>query len=400
MKKTRLLLISFYFRPDLSAGSFRTTALVNALVELNDPTLEIDIITTLPNRYISFSADACELEKCGSVTIHRIKLPAHKSGMLDQAKAFFYFAKSALSISKKLSYDLVFATSSRLMTAFLGSLISSRSSVPLYLDIRDIFVETLNDVLPRKLTIFLAPLFSLVERLSFKKATHINIVSPGFECYFKKKYPSQPLSCFTNGIDDSFLDCSGMYGIDNSSNYNQLTILYAGNIGESQGLHLIIPHLAKLLEKKVRFKIFGDGGRKVRLEAAIAEHDVINVELHPPISRSALINEYINADVLFLHLNDYDAFKKVLPSKIFEYAALGKPIWAGVGGYAAEFLISEVSNAAVFPPCNAHQAINEFFKLNINSLPRDGFVKKYSRKTIMKSMAVDILSVINLRKRS
>jgi len=33
----------------------------------------------------------------------------------------------------------------------------------------------------------------------------------------------------------------------------------------------------------------------------------------------------VDADVLFLHLNAYKAFEKVLPSKIFEYAATGRP---------------------------------------------------------------------------
>ena len=69
-----------------------------------------------------------------------------------------------------------------------------------------------------------------------------------------------------------------------------------------------------------------------------------------PVKRDELIEIYQSADVLFLHLNDFDAFKKVLPSKIFEYAATGKPIWAGVAGYAAEFITSKIENSAVFFP--------------------------------------------------
>ena len=42
--------------------------------------------------------------------------------------------------------------------------------------------------------------------------------------------------------------------------------------------------------------------------------------------------------ILFIHLNAYPAFEKVLPSKIFEYAATGKPILAGVSGYSADFI--------------------------------------------------------------
>lgn len=52
---------------------------------------------------------------------------------------------------------------------------------------------------------------------------------------------------------------------------------------------------------------------------------------------------YANADVLFLQLNDFDSFKTALPSKLVEYAAMGRPIWADVVGGAATLLQQEVS---------------------------------------------------------
>ena len=49
----RILFLSYYFRPDLSAGSFRSSALVQELV--SQPNSEVDVFTTKPNRYASFS---------------------------------------------------------------------------------------------------------------------------------------------------------------------------------------------------------------------------------------------------------------------------------------------------------------------------------------------------------
>src|SRR5205807_8509089 len=95
---------------------------------------------------------------------------------------------------------------------------------------------------------------------------------------------------------------------------------------------------------------------------------------------------------LFLHLNDYDAFKTVLPSKIFEYAALGKPIWAGVAGYSAAFLRDEVTNVAVFTPCAADEALAAFEQLTIQDAPRTQFVEKFSRRTLMREMAANIVA--------
>jgi len=397
MAEQRILALSFYYRPDLSAGSFRTTALVESLLEQPSSEVKIDVITTLPNRYSSFSSQAPERETGERLSIRRIKLPPHQSGKLDQAKAFIRFAREASEVAKGKQYDLVYATSSRLMTAALGAWIARRGNSPLYLDIRDIFVNTIKDVLSKKVAFVLEPLFSVIERWSINRAAHVNLVSMGFEPYFKARYPMRTFSYFTNGIDEEFMLQDSMAGHESRAENRPIRVLYAGNMGEGQGLHAIIPAVARRLSGRASFKLIGDGGRRPHLEKALAESGADNVELAAPMPREELIKEYLNADVLFLHLSDYDAFKKVLPSKIFEYAAMGKPIWAGVSGYAAQFLHEEVSNAAVFHPGNAEQALQVFDQLDISDTPRETFVKKYSRKTIMRAMAEDVLGCMRQR---
>lgn len=387
-----ILFLSFYYQPDLSAGSFRNTALVKALLAQLPKGSRVDVITTLPNRYSTFSAAALEYEEADGVSIHRIALPSHQSGMLDQSKAFLSFARQASRLASGKEYDLVYASSSRLMTAALGAWIVQRKKLPLYLDIRDIFVDTIKDVLPRKLAIVMKPVFSLVERWTVRRATKINVVSEGFVPYFRERYGELNLSRFTNGIDEEFLhvqptdaDCS------NPAN-KPPTILYAGNMGEGQGLHTIIPGFAERLVGKANFKLVGAGGRLDQLKQTMDSKPSPNVSINAPVQRSELIAEYQQADVLFLHLNDYDAFKKVLPSKLFEYAAMGKPILAGVSGYAAEFVERYIDNAAVFPPCDVEGAVAALDKLNLQTRPRTAFVNQFSRQNIMNKMASDVIS--------
>lgn len=384
----RILVLSFYFQPDLCAGSFRCSALIEQLKKYDD--CEIEVITTLPNRYASFSAEALQLEKVENTTIHRVELPSHKSGMLDQIKAFYTYYREVLKITKKEDYDLVFATSSRLFTAFLGARIADKKGIPLYLDIRDIFVDTIKDVLSSKISLFAKPIISLIEKYTFQRAQRINLVSRGFNGYFERRYPNIEYRWFTNGIDKEFIDAK-LNKQTAISNQSILKVLYAGNMGEGQGLHTILPHLAKSLKGRVEFTAIGDGGRKSELETQLKLNDVTNVKILPPMNRTELISSYQNADILFLHLNDYPAFKKVLPSKIFEYAALGKPILAGVSGYSAEFLNSEVENSVVFEPGNHQQAKQVLETLNLENTNRDGFITKYSRTNIMSQMASDII---------
>lgn len=391
----KILLLSFYFEPDLSAGSFRATALVKELVQAMPVGSHVDVVTTLPNRYKTFSVKALQREERPGVTINRFSLPGHKSGMLDQAKAFLAFARQVLRYVKSREYDLVFVTSGRLMSAVLGAWIARRKKTLLYLDIRDIFVDTIKDVLPRHLTLLTQPFFSGLERWACCRAATVNLVSQGFAGYFASRYDGQRFLYFTNGIDDEFINAAPSKAALPSKMDGQITVLYAGNIGEGQGLHVVIPELAKRMRQmRVHFRIIGDGGRRKALQEALVASGVKNVELLEPVQRNQLIKAYQEADVLFLHLNDYEAFKKVLPSKLFEYAAMGKPVWAGVSGYAAEFVRSEIDNAVVFHPCNVAEAEEVFTRLRLGETPRIEFLHKYSRVNIMREMALDIVKLV------
>jgi len=388
----RILILSFYYHPDLSAGSFRTSALVKALLEQLPTDAHIDIITTLPNRYNSFCSDAPGYEAHPRFSVHRIALPAHRSGMVDQSKAFLTYGRGVLKLVNSKQYDLVYATSSRLMTAVLGGLVARRLRTLLYLDIRDIFVDTINDVFPSKMASLAGPLFSIFESWVIRSACKVNLVSAGFLPYFKSRYPKQLFSLFTNGIDEEFVSEQPI--TQTVAGEGVLTVLYAGNMGEGQGLHTIVPALAKRFEGRLRFRLIGDGGRRKQLADAIAAENCSNVALLPPIGRTALIDEYKAADILFLHLNDYEAFKKVLPSKLFEYAALGKPIWAGVAGYASDFVNENITNAVTFKPCCVDEACTAFRKLRLNTKPRQEFVGRFSRVNIMQAMASDVIQTV------
>jgi len=235
-------------------------------------------------------------------------------------------------------------------------------------------------------------LLTRVESWTMRRAARINLVSRGFEGYFRKHYGASSLAWFTNGIDAEFLTAAPP-AVARVAGDMRTLVLYAGNIGEGQGLHEILPPLALALRKRARFVVVGDGGRRALLERALAAQGVDNVELRVPVSRTALIDAYRAADVLFLHLGSHAAFEKVLPSKLFEYAALGKPILAGVAGYAARFIHEEIGNAAVFAPCNVAAALIAFDSLELMDHPRPEFVAKYARVNIARAMADDVLKL-------
>ncbi|MCD6225322.1 MAG: glycosyltransferase family 4 protein [Deltaproteobacteria bacterium] len=385
----KILILTFYYKPDLCAGSFRSSAFINALRPLLKENDSVDVITTMPNRYKTFRREAASVEIDGNINIIRIQLPPHKSGFFDQARAFFTYFVRTLKYIKGRDYDVVFATSSRLFTAFLGAVISRMKSARLYLDIRDIFTDTMKSLLSPPISRAVLPILLLVERFTISTADKVNFVSEGFRGYFENIAPEKEFLFFTNGIDEEFVGIS----FEKEKSTEKKIITYAGNIGQGQGLEKIIPPIAKMTENENEFRIIGDGGMRSVLEENLKKQGVTNVVMYDPVGREDLIKFYRQSDYLFLHLNDCAAFEKVLPSKIFEYAATGKPIIAGVSGFAGKFIRENVENAAVFKPCDHEDFLSKFKLLNGERQYRNEFVRHNTSAFIMRQMARDFMGV-------
>ena len=127
----------------------------------------------------------------------------------------------------------------------------------------------------------------------------------------------------------------------------------------------------------------------------LARLDVENVELILPVGRERLIQYYLQADILFLHLNEVKAFKRVLPSKIFEYGALGKPIVAGLNGYSAKFIAENIRHSCHFNPGDVNgcvECVQSAANIFVETEDVSRFVEKFSRVQIMEEMANFILT--------
>ena len=157
----RILILSFYYPPDIGPGALRAKSIVDALIKEGPSDLKIDVLTTMPNRYHSLNIPALQHEVSSKISINRFVLPKHKNGILDQSKAFFSFSLSVQKFIFKKKWDIVIATSGRLMTASLATLVAKQTGAKLYLDIRDLFADTMNNILLKNPLRIIMPIFNL-----------------------------------------------------------------------------------------------------------------------------------------------------------------------------------------------------------------------------------------------
>lgn len=388
---------TFYYPPDLSAGSFRSISLVENLIDQMDSKSNLVVITTAPNRYKSYDVKTEFLTIKSNLKIFRIRLPQHSGSMFSQAFSFSIYFFKAIKICYKEKPDYLIGTSGRLMTAILTWLTSVLLQKPYAIDLRDIFSETISNIFEKKnrfIGKLFFRLFSYIDKKVLTNANCVNLVSKGFSKYFEEKgFDTSKWHFYPNGIDEIFLGKTISTSNPHKCKFN---ILYAGNIGHAQSLHNIVPDVARKMGEKFRFIIIGDGSARQKLIARIERLKIKNVKIINPVNRQKLIKYYRESNILFLHLDDIPAFKRVLPSKIFEYAVMGKPIVAGVQGYSSKFLKKHIPYSLVFKPGDVDRCVETIIKSTNKRVKKsevDHFINNFSRNTIMKSFAADLLKI-------
>jgi len=389
----KILILSFYYPPDLNPGSFRTDALVQALRQQYGSDLEITVVASTPNRYLTHKAEEFQAPGVDQGPDHLIRLPikAHKSGLFDQALAYRSFFFGAQRACRGQQWDLVYATSSRLMTGFTGARIARRAGAPFVLDIRDLFVDTMGDLLRGSILRLTLTVFRLIERYTFATATKVSTVSEAFIPYLRERGVTGPIEFFPNGIDSLFLDEPDLppTAPQGQPTASPKRLVYVGNIGDGQGLDRILPEAAAAVHGKWEFHLVGYGGAITKLKARITELGVTNIVFHDPVPRTEVPAFYRDADALFLHLNAIPAFERVIPSKIFEYGAGDKPVIAGVAGYPARFIATNLPDVHLFDPCDV-QALAKILSNPLPSVSREsrrGFITRFRREAIMGRLA-------------
>lgn len=122
--------------------------------------------------------------------------------------------------------------------------------------------------------------------------------------------------------------------------------LYAGNMGEKQGLEIVIDAAAQLTdERRLVFVLCGDGAARARLAQRAA--DLPNVRWLPLQSTDRL-NALLNLADIHLLPQRADAADLVMPSKLTGMLASGRPVLATA--HAGTALASVVSQCGVVTP--------------------------------------------------
>ena len=131
----------------------------------------------------------------------------------------------------------------------------------------------------------------------------------------------------------NWVDITSIYPLETVSNYrtelsispNKIVALYSGNMGEKQGLEIVIQAAKELESENIQFIMCGSGVALERLR--VLAMDLKNI-LWLPLQPLERLNDFLNVADIHLLPQQAGAADLVMPSKLTGMLASGRPIIA------------------------------------------------------------------------
>jgi colanic acid biosynthesis glycosyl transferase WcaI len=352
----RILIITQFFDPE---PTFKGLLFAKELVARG---FEVEVITGFPNYpggtiYPGYKTKIIQRALIEGVLVTRVPLfPSHDKSKLGRIACYISLAFSSLIYGLFFAKrpNVIYAYHPPLTIGISAILIKLFRRVPVVLDIQDMWPDTLKATGMLN-NLWLLEFISKVCNVVYSSVTQIVVLSPGFKnLLIDRGVPSSKIEVIYNWAHESKI--KGAVGSipEKIASINGFKILFAGNVGQAQGLN-VIADAAFLLKDEcptLNFVVLGEGLQLSELKLLVKSMSLNNVHFIPPVSMDE-VGSFLNcADVLLVHLNSDPLFEITIPSKTQAYMAAGKPLIMGVRGDAAN-LISMADCGVCIEPENA-----------------------------------------------
>ena len=353
----RILFLSHYFPPEGNAPAARTYAHCRRWAAAGH---DVTVITCAPNHprgvvYFGYRNRPGHVEQMDGVRVVRVLTwLAPNSGWTRVASWFSYLVAATLSGLLQHRPDVVVATSPQPLCAWAGVLVSRWHRCPLVLEIRDLWPESVAAVGALRSRAALRLVGAISER-PCRAAAHIVTVGEGYrQGLVARGVDRANIDIVMNGVDRELFrpraaDPAFAARLGVAARF---VVAYCGTIGLAHGLEVVLRAGAVLRARRRRdivFLLAGDGARLDALRAAAAATKLDNVVFTGGLPRRHVPAILACSDVCLVHLRASEAFTSVMPSKIFEGAAMGLPVVLGVRGFAQRFVEAAGCGVCIAP---------------------------------------------------
>jgi len=400
-----VLLITSSYPPEIRSSSHLMQEMAESL---KDRGHRVFVVTSYPHHNL---ADGHNNQRFNIITdengiqVLRIKtIPAHMVGYLIRGFSqlilpylFLYKIKRLI----KVKIDIVIVYSPPLPLAIVGEKLKEHSRAKYILNVQDLFPQNAIDlgILKNR---FLIDFFERIEANAYTSADHIVVHSENNGIFLnkKKEVPYEKVNVIHNWIDIApykHIKKTGrfrkIYGIQ-----DKFIFLFAGVLGPSQGLELIIKAADQLKKfPEICFLIVGDGTEKNKLVRMAEEYGLTNICFRPFVSKEEYPELVKDADVGLVCLSSMNK-TPVVPGKILGYMAASIPVVAFLNKESDGHKVIEDAQCGFTSvsddPTTASGVILKIYKdrVHIKKYGEKGF--KYVCETFDKEICLNKLEIL------
>lgn len=369
---------------------------------------KVTVLTGIPNYpegdfYESYNWFKKRKENYRGIEIIRIPIIPRKSSSLFLILNYISFVISGFfwQLFTSVDPDLVFIFEVSPMTQALpGVWFSKRKKIPCHIYVQDLWPENVEIMTGLKNKNAIKVIGKMVDYI-YHHCTNIFTTSQSFvKAIIQRGVNEEKVLYWPQYAEDFYFPLEKMNsGNKNSEAESSLNIIFTGNIGEAQGLDILI-EAAEILKEKhgiedINYTIVGNGRYKSILQKKVIENELnhlfLFIEKQSPESIPAILAQ---SDIAFLSLNNNPLFSKTIPAKLQSYMACGKPILASADG-ETKTIVKNANCGFVSRSGNASELVKsilKFYYMSENELEqygtrsRDYYIENFNKQKLLEQM--------------
>lgn len=306
----RVLFLEAYFKPEKTSGAHIAE---DVRVGLAKKGHTMRIYAPVPSRGVSnevrqeYKNKRRETDYDGKADIRRYAMFGEGKNSLVRAMRYALIEAKLLwfGLAGKKA-DVLPMGSTPPINGLMTTLIKKIRKIPFVYTVNDLFPESLVSTGMTKKGSFLWKIGSWVSNVTYKNAAHIIVISESIkDNLVKKGVPEEKISVVYNWIDTEKTrpvsrEENTLFD-EFSLNRDAFYVTYAGNMGNSQNVEIVVDCAERLKEyKNICFVIFGDGSEKEKIEKRIADSGLDNIAIYPMQPMERVSEVYSLGDASFV----------------------------------------------------------------------------------------------------
>jgi hypothetical protein len=364
----KILFLSDNFPPEVNAPATRT---VEHCMEWVKQGHEVTVITGVPNFPTGRVFDGYKNKRKQVEYIHGIKVIrvwtyiTANEGFLKRTLDYVSFGLSSFFAGLFIKTDIIIATSPQFFSAIGGRWLSFFKRKKWIMEVRDLWPESIKAVGALDGESLVYRQLEAIEKRMYKSASKIVVVTDTFKKIITDRgINPNKIYVVKNGVKlDKFKKIrKDEELLDELKLRDKFIVGYIGTHGLAHKLDFIIECAAKIKNDKIHFLFLGDGAEKSKILEMVTAKNLKNVTMLPFVSKKEVVRYISITDVALVPLKKSDTFKTVIPSKIFENAAMEKPILLGVEG-ESKGIIEKYKAGLCFEPENEKEFLEKLNQL-------------------------------------